>query len=43
MSYGNGSDLETFAKDNDIINSDDNDLIEKANVLESFENLIISV
>ena len=42
-SYGNGSDMEKFAKETDIKNSDGNDLIAKANALESFGNLIISV
>ena len=42
-SYGNGSDMEKFAKETDIKNSDGDDQITKANALESFEKLIISV
>ena len=35
-------DMEKFAEETDIKNSDGNDLIAKANALKSFENLIIS-
>ena len=42
-SYGNGSDMEKLAKETDIKNSYGNDLIAKANALESCEKLIISV
>ena len=42
-SYGNGSDMEKFAKETNIKNSDGNDLIAKANAHKSFEILIISV
>ena len=37
-SYGNGSDMEKFANETDIRNSDGNDLIAKVIVLRSFEN-----
>ena len=42
-SYGNGSDMEKFVKETDIKNCDGNDLIAKANALENFEKLILSV
>ena len=42
-SYGNGSDMEKFAKETDIKNSNGNDRIAKVNALKSFEKLIISV
>ena len=42
-SYDNWSDMERFAKETDIKNSDGNDLIATANALKSFEKLIILV
>ena len=42
-SYGNGFDMEKFAKPTDIKNSDGKDLISKVIALKSFEKLIISV
>ena len=42
-SYGNGSDMEKFANETEIKNSDSNDLIAKANAFKSFEKFIISV
>ena len=42
-SYGNLSDMEKFAKETAIKNSNGNDLIAKVNALQSFEKLIISV
>ena len=41
--YGNGSDMKKFAKETDNKNSDGNDLIAKANVLNSFEKFVISL
>ena len=42
-SNGNGSDMGKFAKETDIKNSHGHELIKKANALESFEKLIVSV
>ena len=39
-SYGNGSVMEKFAKENDIKNSDGNDLLAKTNTLKSFEKIV---
>ena len=41
--YGNGSDMEKFAKETDIKISDGKGLIAKANALESYEKFIIAV
>ena len=43
MSYGNGSDIEKFAKETEIKNSDGNGLIAKANALKSYEKFIVAV
>ena len=42
-SYGNGSDIEKFANETYIKNSDGNGLIAKANALKSYEKFIIAV
>ena len=42
-SYGNGSDMEKFAEETNIKNSDGNNLMAKAKALKNFKKLFISV